>query len=296
MDVNIIIPCYKLVEHTKLCIESIERNTDSYRIIAIDDGSKDGTREYLEEMDVDLIEHDDRIGWWKSINEGIEYDSADYYVLVDRDCIFTKGWLRKLLDVYNNVDDVGIVTAVSNAGPENYGYQCLHYSDKELIKNELKDTNPHHNDRIYWLLNTRQIDNFGRAVEDKYRNRYDYQTPIFGFFCMISDETIDNVGLFNDKDYTIWHADIEYFWRVYDKGFKTAVKRDTYIHHYKFPPLTNIELEKAPYLKKYGLKTKTSVGQFVDTETNFIANKDWIKWRQSPYSRKKPIIEEGGYI
>ncbi len=50
-DYSITFACYNEVEYTKKCIDSmIENKEDLSRLIVVDNGSADGTQEYLEQI------------------------------------------------------------------------------------------------------------------------------------------------------------------------------------------------------------------------------------------------------
>jgi len=305
MTCNIVIPAFNLVEHTKLCIESIRKHTEyPYNIVAIDDNSSDDTYKYLsQQKDIKTIKNDSLQGWWATLNMGIKAKKADYYVFMDRDNIVTDGWLTKLVETFEKLNNVGMVSPTSNAGPENYGTQCLHARQdaQSLIHGYFHAKNPYDPHRIYWQIEKNQIQEFGRLVERRFHRKYTFQAPLFFFCVMISQNTLDKVGYIDEK-YKIWHSDLEYCWKVIEAGLKPIVRRDTYIHHYKFPPLTEKEFRKAPYLRKYGTlrvekdyKESLGTGQFIDSKVSHFANIDFVTFNDSPY-RGRVLDQEGGEI
>lgn len=70
---SIIILTYNQLKYTKLCIESIKTWTRSpYELILVDNGSTDGTVEYLKSIDnAKLITNQTNLGFGKGINQGI---------------------------------------------------------------------------------------------------------------------------------------------------------------------------------------------------------------------------------
>ncbi len=72
---SIIILTYNELELTKKCLASIERYTDKDKIelIIVDNGSSDGTREYISNLpDVKVILNEKNLGFAKGCNQGIE--------------------------------------------------------------------------------------------------------------------------------------------------------------------------------------------------------------------------------
>jgi len=108
--------CNRL-ETTKIALASL-RNTvdlDEIDLHVIDNGSTDGTAEWLatQEFCVDLLE--ENIGCPKALNKVLsEWRKPGQHVIkMDNDVeILTQGWLDKWLDFLDNVPDVAIIGGV----------------------------------------------------------------------------------------------------------------------------------------------------------------------------------------
>lgn len=84
----------------KRCLTSIYSNTQypNYEIIAVDDRSTDGTREYLKTQNLTLIESDeDKFCYGRNNNKGIRIARGEYICLLNNDTMVKKGWLKELL-------------------------------------------------------------------------------------------------------------------------------------------------------------------------------------------------------
>ena len=131
MKCDIIIPVFNQKEQTQNCIESIRVNTKcSYRLIIIDNGSEDETKNYLRGLlslkknkekthkgvrDVMLVENADNISPLKAINQGIKVSDAPYVCLINNNILVTKGWFEEMLAVAESEANIGIVSPVGNA-------------------------------------------------------------------------------------------------------------------------------------------------------------------------------------
>jgi len=64
MKLSICIPTFGALDYTKMCLESIPKNTDSeYEIVIVDDVSPDNTREFLDTLkDVKIVYHEENQG------------------------------------------------------------------------------------------------------------------------------------------------------------------------------------------------------------------------------------------
>src|SRR5262249_39927341 len=101
---TIIIITYNNLALTKLCIESILRNTEylNYEVVVVDNKSTDGTPAYLQELaalqqNLRLILNDQNHGFARANNQGIQSATGDYLVLLNNDTVVSPGWLSRLL-------------------------------------------------------------------------------------------------------------------------------------------------------------------------------------------------------
>ena len=88
--VTIIVPVYNTRRYVKQCIESIRAQTyRNLEIIAIDDGSTDGSGDVLDELSLCdsrlKVVHTENKGYSEARNLGLDYASGDYVGFVDSD-------------------------------------------------------------------------------------------------------------------------------------------------------------------------------------------------------------------
>jgi glycosyltransferase involved in cell wall biosynthesis len=87
MKLSIIIPCYNEISTIEKIVEKIKKNyKDIHEIIIIDDFSTDGTRQKIENLNVDrVIYNDSNYGKGFSIRKGIEQASGNIILIQDAD-------------------------------------------------------------------------------------------------------------------------------------------------------------------------------------------------------------------
>lgn len=112
--VAIVILTWNGLALTQLCLTSLRANTRdvAYRFIVVDNGSTDGTVEWLRDQpDVTLIANNENRGFAAGVNQGIAAAPPDHDVLLlNNDTeIIEESWLAHLRDVANNHPDYGIV-------------------------------------------------------------------------------------------------------------------------------------------------------------------------------------------
>jgi hypothetical protein len=142
-SVDVIVPCYRYGHFLRDCVESVlSQSVRNVRLLIIDDASPDNTAEVA----ADLVRKDSRVtfvrhsvnkGHIATYNEGIEWVSADYMVLLSADDFLLPGALVRsvaLMDEHPEVgftfgkaatlDDCGTI-ASTNAISDKRGWRIL---------------------------------------------------------------------------------------------------------------------------------------------------------------------------
>jgi GT2 family glycosyltransferase/glycosyltransferase involved in cell wall biosynthesis len=132
---SIIVVTHNNLVLTRLCIESIFRNTDypDFEVIVVDNNSTDGTRAYLgllanQRENFKVILNPTNIGLAKANNQGLVSATGDYLILLENHVIVSPGWLSRMT-LYLSDAKVGMVGPLTNfAGNEarlNLAYSTL---------------------------------------------------------------------------------------------------------------------------------------------------------------------------
>jgi hypothetical protein len=87
--VSIIIPVFNNLQYTRQCLQSIVKNTarKSYQLIIVDNGSTDGTKEFLKCLcgSAKIISNRENFGFSKACNQGAAAADGDYIVFLNND-------------------------------------------------------------------------------------------------------------------------------------------------------------------------------------------------------------------
>ncbi len=101
---SIIVPCWNQREFTRLCVQGLFRHTRRpWELIVIDNGSTDGTGDYLAGVQdasgvpVTIIANAQNVGFPRAINQGLQAARGEYLVLLNNDAVVTDGWLDQLI-------------------------------------------------------------------------------------------------------------------------------------------------------------------------------------------------------
>jgi glycosyltransferase involved in cell wall biosynthesis len=108
--VTVIIPCYNASAFLQKTIDSVlsQKNKIS-KIIAVDDGSTDGTLDILKQYGdkILILHHDGNInkGQASSLNLGLQYAESEYVALVDADDLWNEEKISVQVDALQNNPD-----------------------------------------------------------------------------------------------------------------------------------------------------------------------------------------------
>lgn len=110
--VSVVVPVYNQVRFTAACLNSIlrELSTIPCEVIVIDDGSSDGTAEYLSSCSgITVVTHAKNQGFSRSVNDGAAVARGRYLHFLNNDTLVTPGWMIALLRAFDSRDNVGAV-------------------------------------------------------------------------------------------------------------------------------------------------------------------------------------------
>ncbi|MFH1414641.1 MAG: glycosyltransferase family 2 protein [Elusimicrobiota bacterium] len=205
----IIIPCFNRLEFTKKCINSIFRYTRSpFELIVVDNGSSDGTNEWLKENGpgLKLISKSSNEGAPKAFNAGIKSANSDYVVLLNNDTIVTDGWLERLISLAESSEDIALVGPCSNQAGELPA--DINSVDEIKIQRDA-------------------------AVLYLSRKKESIEVPGITSFCMLVKSCIfPKVGYFDENYGYGTNDDHDFCIRVRDAGYRIVCAMDTLVFHY----------------------------------------------------------------
>jgi len=98
---SITFACYNSVEYTKLCIESmIKFGTPLDRLVVVDNGSKDDTREYLHKLPLGgRIYNNQNLGCGVAWNQGALTLQSEWTIIMNNDVLVSHQWIESLINV-----------------------------------------------------------------------------------------------------------------------------------------------------------------------------------------------------
>ena len=112
-SIDVIVPCYRYAHFLRECVKSVlNQSGPSVRVVVIDDASPDNTAEVAAELAsedsrVHVIRHVANKGHIATYNEGIEWVSAAYLLLLSADDYLLPGALERSVSLMESHPEVG---------------------------------------------------------------------------------------------------------------------------------------------------------------------------------------------
>ncbi len=213
-EVAIIIVNWNGKNLLKDCLMSLRENTNysNYKVIVVDNGSSDGSAEFLktEFADIDGLILDENYGFAGGNNRGIVYAlkryDPDYILLLNNDTkIIQKDWLRRMVEVAEGDEEIGI------AGCK------LIYPDGKIQHIGMK------------------IDRFGMSklnpcAIDRLPDVFDIEC-VLGACFLVKRSLINKIGLLDENFSPFQHEEIDYCLRAKKAGYRICTVLDVKIIH-----------------------------------------------------------------
>lgn len=212
---SIILLTYNQLEYTKKCVESIQRYTpEPHEIIFVDNGSTDGTREYLQNLakesdHIEIILNDRNLGFAAGNNQALQKARGNYILLLNNDVVVTERWLGRLIWWLEQSPETGMVGPMSNA-----------VSGPQLVKNVPYGDSL---DAMHKFAHEYSLRNTGRSTEFM---------RLVGFCLLIKKEVIDIIGNLDENYLCGNFEDDDICLRSFIAGYKNIIAHDVFIHHY----------------------------------------------------------------
>lgn len=211
---SVVVVTYNSMKTIEACVRSIVQHLGLFdELIIVDNGSRDGTPEFLKQIDgagsrVKVILSDKNLGFSGGTNLGIENSKGDFVVLLNPDTVVTPGWLGKLVEHFAD-PSVGAVGPTSDYVA---GFQ------KAELHAPIQSKGDFTYDSFAEMLG--QV-NSRRSIETKL---------LIGFAMMIRRSALDKVGLL-DNDLFLGMDDLDISWRLRLAGYRLLIATDAFVHH-----------------------------------------------------------------
>ena len=203
--IALVVLTHNRVHLLRKCVENVLSATSpaTRKIVLWNNGSTDGTREYLDTVDIPkltVVHSDENIGM-NAYARAFALTSSEYLVELDDDVVDAPPeWDAVLLDAYRRLPTIGYLSAD--------------------LRDDPHDSATHHRYRVYEYTETEQ--NGVRLLHG----------PVGGVCSITSRALSDRVGGFRQRPGRVfWLEDAAYVKSIEQLGFGAAVLADLKVHH-----------------------------------------------------------------
>lgn len=200
MKLSIITLTYNKLEYTKAFIESLYKYTKDFELIIVDNGSTDGTVEYLKTLtNIKTIFNQENLGFSKGNNQGLEIATGEYIGFLNNDILLSPNWFEEIEKVFQDTN-AGFVSP----------RQINPYYDKANKRNYLKYFSKQNYTKPY-------AKDFDECV----------------FSCVITKRSvIDSLGNFDENYSPAFFEDNDLKFRAINSGYDVLVANTCCFFHF----------------------------------------------------------------
>lgn len=128
--------CYNSVEYTKLCIDSmIKHGTPLDRLIVVDNGSKDATREYLQTLPLGgRIFNTQNLGCGVAWNQGALALQSEWSIIMNNDVLVSPQWIENLIGTAEQ-QGLKVISPALIEGPLDYDFNAFEKEASSKMRN-----------------------------------------------------------------------------------------------------------------------------------------------------------------
>lgn len=210
---SVIVVTYNNLVFNRLCLESVILNTSgpAYELVVVDNGSTDGTAEYLEGLAalhpaVRVLRNSENRGFGPAANQGLAAARGDVLVLLNNDTIVTPGWLGRF-SPYLDDPAMGLIGAVTNRAANEAQVETAYETYGELLA----------------FADSRARTHAGRTFP---------LTRLVMFCAAMRRETYRRIGGFDERFAVALFEDDDYVMRVRQAALEIACAEDVFVHHF----------------------------------------------------------------
>lgn len=244
--VSIVILTWNALDYTKRCLQTLfaETTYPEYEIVVVDNGSTDGTIEWLRSQErVSVVENGRNLGFTAGVNIGLEHvDPTADVITLNNDIVITQGdWIERLQETAYQAPQVGIV-GCRLVEPDGHLNHAGSYMPPFSLQGE--------------QLAGRELD------VGQYTARRKVQCTVAAVM-YVKREVIDKIGGLH-KEYFSYYEDTDYCLEATKAGYEIWYAGDVnLLHHHN----TSTKVNKVDFWGMY-------------LESKEIFTRRWGKWLQ----------------
>lgn len=232
--VSIVVPCCGQLEHTRLSLPRVLRNSrPPFELICVDVGSLDGTTDYLcgvtdaAPVRVEVVRKGSDRDFGAAVGEAFGQARGEFVAWVNNDVLVPKLWLQQLVALATANRALGMVGPMSNLAPDPQRVHDVPYRLRRQCHPGSKA--PAWQDSV---LDTAPFDQFAKEHRDHNTGEWMEVERLGGFCLLLSRAALATGALLDDQaEAGVFDAD-RLSVRVRRAGHRLGCCRDLFVHHF----------------------------------------------------------------
>lgn len=209
--ISFVVLSWNTLDDTRMCIENLKKLTyPNIEIIAVDNGSKDGSKKYLKSLSgIKFVDLPVNTGFTGGQIEALNHCNGDYIALINSDAILEDNWTQACLEVFFQDKKIAAV-----------GGKIFEWNDNSKLFNT--DSPFYTYQEIDLKLGYSETKRAGETVIEV--------DSISGAAVMIRRSAIEKVGYFDNRFFA-YYEESDLFARFQRAGYKIAYQPQAHAWH-----------------------------------------------------------------
>ncbi len=298
--VSIVVLNWNGLEETKNCLESIRNlNYPNFEIIVVDNGSTDGSKEYLSsQKDIIFVNLHRNFGFTGGHIEGYKKSTGDFIAILNNDLVVDTNWLIEVVNLAISNNNIAVVGGKSLWWDKD---NPVYSKNNQFYSYQVIDPNTGYAKTMLSGAVPQEVDSISGAA------------------LLIKRKAIEKVGYFDD-DFFAYYEETDLIARMLRAGFKAYYTPNAYVWHkiahssggqesyfYLYQMHRNrylfaaknlddkyYKIFKKNYKKQYGKAVVKNIkNKSLDSKARIDAFK-WVKKNTSLISSKREAVQSSG--
>ena len=244
MDIYVLIPVFNRLHCTKKIIKCLREQTlkENLKIYVVDDGSKDGTGDWLnKQFDINIVQGNGKLFWSGAINLGLRNifknsNPDDWLLLINNDVLIKSDYVESLFKIAKKNYPAAIGSIIKNKNGE-----IVSVGPKINTKSlEIKDLN-----------DFKKIFKHKKLLKDV--------DALSGRGVIYPLKSIVEVNGINQRIFPHYFADYELSLRIKKKGYNLMLSKDAYVLSDEDFDLIKHQRKIQPFFSKLSSKKSPSL-------------------------------------